>query len=94
MGYLLGATTRRTPATERDPREHAELSEAMRMLGGTGALRLLKAFFAIPPNPARLRDSIVALVEGIAVAWSSNKNSRGRMGSARHSESAEQVDVV
>jgi hypothetical protein len=38
------------------------------MLGKIGALRLLKAFNAIPKKPAGLRESIVQMVEGAATA--------------------------
>ena len=38
------------------------------MLGKIGALRLLKAFEAIPKKPAGLRESIVQMVEGAATA--------------------------
>jgi transcriptional regulator with XRE-family HTH domain len=86
--YLLGATKRRTPPPEPDPREQAELGEAMHMLGRTGAMRLLKAFLAIPPKPARLRDSIVALVESVAAVSPVNENPRQRRRSTKRSATA------
>jgi len=66
--YLLGATQRKAPATAPDPRERAKSSEAMRMLGRIGALRMLRAFASIPTKPPALRESIVQLVEGIAAS--------------------------
>ena len=66
--YLLGTSKQRTRAAERDDKEQAELSEAMRMLGRIGAVRLLKAFVAIPQKRARLRESILQVVEGAAAA--------------------------
>jgi len=76
--YLLSAGNQMTPGVQPSLKEQAELSEAMRMLGRSGALKLLKAFLAIPPDPARLRDSIVALVERVAAATPVNENPRQR----------------
>jgi transcriptional regulator with XRE-family HTH domain len=64
--YLLGANRRATPVAT-NPKEQAKFSEAIGMLGRIGALRLLKAFTAIPKNPPVLRESIVQMVEGAAV---------------------------
>ena len=66
--YLLGASRRAVPAAAVNPREQAKFSEAVGMLGRIGALRLLKAFTAIPKKPAGLRESIVQMVEGAAAA--------------------------
>jgi transcriptional regulator with XRE-family HTH domain len=65
--YLLGASHHKRSANI-DPRERAKSSEAMRMLGRIGALRLLKAFAAVPTKPPLLRESIVEMVEGVASA--------------------------
>jgi transcriptional regulator with XRE-family HTH domain len=65
--YLLGATGPKQTA-KHDPKHHAEQSEAMRMLGRSGALRLLKSFAALPAKPPKLRDSIVTMVERLAAA--------------------------
>jgi transcriptional regulator with XRE-family HTH domain len=65
--YLLGVNRRPAPATI-NPKEQAKYSEAVGMLGKIGALRLLKAFNAIPKKPAGLRESIVQMVEGAATA--------------------------
>jgi transcriptional regulator with XRE-family HTH domain len=76
--YLLGATGPK-PTAKSDPKEHAEQSEAMRMLGRSGALRLLKAFAALPAKPPKLRESIVTIVEGLAAARPvAGKVTRGR----------------
>jgi transcriptional regulator with XRE-family HTH domain len=81
--YLLGASNRK-PTAQPDPKEQAELSEAMQMLGRSGALRLLKAFAAIPSKPAKLRDGIVAMLEGLAAARPvAEKASRSRRSSRR-----------
>jgi transcriptional regulator with XRE-family HTH domain len=66
--YLLGGSRRtaRTPA--QSLKERAKVSEALRMLGRIGALRLLRAFAAIPVETPRLRESIVQIVEGAAAA--------------------------
>jgi transcriptional regulator with XRE-family HTH domain len=66
--YLLGADQRKTPLTAIDPRDRAKSSEAMRLLGRIGALRMLRAFASIPTKPPALRESIVQMVEGIAAS--------------------------
>ena len=67
--YLLGASRRAAPPTAAiNPKDQAKFSEAVGMLGKIGALRLLKAFAAIPKKPAGLRESIVHMVEGAATA--------------------------
>jgi transcriptional regulator with XRE-family HTH domain len=65
--YLLGASRRATPVAT-NPKEQAKFSEAVGMLGRIGALRLLRAFTAIPQKPPTLRESIVQMVEGAATA--------------------------
>ena len=66
--YLLGAKGRPAPTPAINPKDQARFSEAIGMLGKIGALRLLKAFSAIPKKPAGLRESIVNMVEGAATA--------------------------
>jgi transcriptional regulator with XRE-family HTH domain len=66
--YLLGANRRPAPTAPINPKDQAKFSEAVGMLGKIGALRLLKAFEAIPKKPVGLRESIVQMVEGAAVA--------------------------
>ena len=67
--YLLGANRRSAPtAAVINPKDQAKFSEAVGMLGKIGALRLLKAFNAIPKKPTGLRESIVHMVEGAATA--------------------------
>jgi transcriptional regulator with XRE-family HTH domain len=66
--YLLGANRRAAPSAPVNPKDQAKYSEAVGMLGKIGALRLLKAFNAIPKKPAGLRESIVHMVEGAASA--------------------------
>jgi transcriptional regulator with XRE-family HTH domain len=65
--YLLGANRRASPVAI-NPKEQAKFSEAVGMLGRIGALRLLRAFSAIPNKPPSLRESIVQMVEGAASA--------------------------
>jgi transcriptional regulator with XRE-family HTH domain len=77
--YLLGADRRATPVAT-NPKEQAKFSEAVGMLGRIGALRLLKAFSAIPKNPPALRESIVHMVEGAAAA---SKRQAGRNGARK-----------
>jgi transcriptional regulator with XRE-family HTH domain len=64
--YLLGASDRKRSAAAIDQVERAKSSEAMHMLGRIGAVRLLRAFNAIPTKPPKLRESIVTMVEGLA----------------------------
>jgi transcriptional regulator with XRE-family HTH domain len=66
--YLLGASRRPAPTAPINPKDQAKFSEAVGMLGKIGALRLLKAFEAIPKKPVGLRESIVQMVEGAATA--------------------------
>lgn len=66
--YLLGANRRAAPTAVINPKDQAKFSEAVGMLGKIGALRLLKAFAAIPKKPVGLRESIVQMVEGAATA--------------------------
>jgi|HubBroStandDraft_6_1064221.scaffolds.fasta_scaffold187888_3 transcriptional regulator with XRE-family HTH domain len=79
--YLLGASRRATPPVPHNPKEQAKFSEAVAMLGRIGALRLLKAFSAIPNKPPALRESIVLMVEGAAAA--SKRNGASARGGAR-----------
>lgn len=55
-------------------KNNADFTEALRMLGRIGALRLLKAFAAIPPNPVGLRENIVRVVEATAAAHARKTN--------------------
>jgi len=64
--YLLGGSRQAAPRAS--SKDEARLAEATRMLGGIGALRLLKAFLALPTRPPMLRDSILQVVEGTAAA--------------------------
>ena len=66
--YLLGGNRRAAPTAPVNPKDQAKFSEAVGMLGKIGALRLLKAFAAIPKKPAGLRESIVQMVEGASAA--------------------------
>jgi len=66
--YLLGASRRPVQPTVINAKDQAKFSEAVGMLGKIGALRLLKAFAAIPKKPTGLRESIVQMVEGAASA--------------------------
>jgi len=62
-------------------KDQAKFSEAVGMLGKIGALRLLKAFTAIPKKPVGLRESIVQMVEGAAAASArAPAKKRGRRG--------------
>jgi transcriptional regulator with XRE-family HTH domain len=74
--YLLGASGGKKPAAVADPGERAKASEVMRMLGRSGALRLLRAFVAIPTKPPALRESIVQMIEGVASAATSETRKR------------------
>jgi transcriptional regulator with XRE-family HTH domain len=70
--YLLGAS-RRPPPIRSNDKENAKISEGVRMLNRTGALRLLKAFNTLPKKPPRLRESIVEMVESTASAEQAKK---------------------
>jgi hypothetical protein len=48
------------------------------MLGRIGALRLLKAFAAVPTKPPLLRESIVEMVEGVASAEANKGRKRAK----------------
>jgi transcriptional regulator with XRE-family HTH domain len=66
VSYLLGADRHATPAAASSPKDQAKFAEAVAMLGRVGALRLLRAFAAIPDKPPELRESIVNIVEAAA----------------------------
>jgi transcriptional regulator with XRE-family HTH domain len=65
--YLLAGSRQATSANS-SKKDEAKLAEATRMLGRIGALRLLKAFLVLPTRPPDLRESILHLVEGTALA--------------------------
>jgi transcriptional regulator with XRE-family HTH domain len=65
--YLL-AGSRQATSAHSSKKDEAKLAEATRMLGRIGALRLLKAFLVLPTRPPHLRESILHLVEGTALA--------------------------
>src|ERR1700730_16699332 len=67
VSYLL-AGSRQAASARATHKDEAKLAEAIRMLGRIGALRLLKAFLALPNHPSQLRESILSLVEGTAAA--------------------------
>jgi transcriptional regulator with XRE-family HTH domain len=73
--YLL-AGSRQAARASSSNKEEAKLAEATRMLGRIGALRLLKAFLALPTRPPHLRESILRLVENTALAGQQKKTSR------------------
>jgi transcriptional regulator with XRE-family HTH domain len=77
--YLLGGTRRAAPAQPSIGGEDT-LAEAMRMLSDTEALRLLRAFNALPHRPTRLRFSIVDMVEATASAANVRNDTRRRSG--------------
>ena len=64
--YLLAGSRQAAPS--HSSRDEAKLAEATRMLGRIGAMRLIKAFLALPARPPHLRESILQLVEGTALA--------------------------
>jgi transcriptional regulator with XRE-family HTH domain len=66
--YLLSGSGQAAPAAASNAKTQAKLAEAVSMLGRIGALRLLKAFLAIPANSPGLRESIVHMIEGTAAA--------------------------
>ena len=76
--YESGANRRAAPSAPVNPKDQAKYSEAVGMLGKIGALRLLKAFNAIPKKPAGLRESIVHMVEGASAAARAPSAKRGR----------------
>jgi transcriptional regulator with XRE-family HTH domain len=71
VGYLLAGS--RQAATRASSKHEAKLAEATRMLGEIGALRLLKAFLALPTRPPRLRESVLNLIESTVAAAQSGK---------------------
>jgi transcriptional regulator with XRE-family HTH domain len=75
--YLLGGSSQAVPGRASDPKERARLADGLRMLGRIGALRLLKAFLALPTHPPQLRESILNIVEGTATAAQQKRVRRG-----------------
>jgi len=65
--YLLDGSKQAAGYKSRT-KDSAEYTAALEMLGRIGAVRLLKAFAAIPAKPASLRENIVRVVEGAAAA--------------------------
>lgn len=59
-------------------RATAHYSDALEMLGRIGAQRLLSAFATVPTKLARLRESIVRMVENTAAAPVRSKVQRNR----------------
>jgi transcriptional regulator with XRE-family HTH domain len=79
VSYLLAGS--RQAAARASTKDAAKLAEATRMLGGIGAMRLLKAFLASPP---RLQKSILNLAEDAAAA--AQLTTSGRNAGKRRSE--------
>jgi transcriptional regulator with XRE-family HTH domain len=65
--YLLDGSKQAAGLKSR-AKDSPTYTEALEMLGRIGAVRLLKAFAAVPAKPVSLRESIVRLVEGAAAA--------------------------
>lgn len=81
--FLLAGS--RQAATRASSRHEAKLAEATRMLGEIGALRLLKAFIALPARPPRLRESILNLIESTAGAAAQSGKSASSIRKAKRS---------
>ncbi|MBV8754703.1 MAG: helix-turn-helix transcriptional regulator [Hyphomicrobiales bacterium] len=81
--YLLGAARRAPVAAAVDPQRQAEFNKAVGMLGRVGALRLVRAFNALPERPARLRETIVQMVEATASAEQATRDGRSRRAGSR-----------
>jgi transcriptional regulator with XRE-family HTH domain len=64
--YLLGGGGLAAPAQASNSQGQAKRADAVRMLGLIGAMRLLRAFTALPTKPPNLRESIVEMVEKTA----------------------------
>jgi len=64
--YLLDGS--KQSGLKSSTKNKADYTAALGMLGRIGAVRLLKAFAAIPAKPASLRENIVRVVEGTAAA--------------------------
>jgi transcriptional regulator with XRE-family HTH domain len=65
--YFLAGARETAPARPSIGGE-GKLAQATRMLSDTGALRLLRAFNALPHSPQQLRGSIIQLVEATVLA--------------------------
>jgi transcriptional regulator with XRE-family HTH domain len=63
--YLLAGSKQ---AELKSSAKNTDYTKNLEMLGRIGAMRLLKAFAAIPAKPASLRENIVRVVEGTAAA--------------------------
>jgi transcriptional regulator with XRE-family HTH domain len=82
--YLLGGSKDALPNRAANAKEEARLAEATRMLGLIGAVRLLRAFSALPTTPTGLRESIVRMVEGsAAIVQTQTKQRSTRRGRLR-----------
>ena len=73
--YLLAGSRQAAPT--QSSRGEAKLAEATRMLGRIGALRLLRAFLALPARPPHLRESVLQLVESTALAAKQKETTAG-----------------
>jgi hypothetical protein len=58
--------------------KHTDYTKNLEMLGRIGAVRLMRAFAAIPAKPASLRENIVRVVEGTAAAAARGEEKRKR----------------
>jgi transcriptional regulator with XRE-family HTH domain len=58
--------------------KNTEYTKNLEMLGRVGAVRLLRAFAAIPTKPTSLRESVVRLVENTAAATAPGEGVRKR----------------
>jgi transcriptional regulator with XRE-family HTH domain len=57
---------------------NTDYTKNLEMLGRIGAVRLLRAFAAIPTKPASLRESVVRMVENTAAAAARGEGVRKR----------------
>jgi transcriptional regulator with XRE-family HTH domain len=62
---------------------NTDYTNKLEMLGRIGAVRLLRAFAAIPAKPASLRENIVRVVEGTAAAAAARGEARRKRGKRR-----------
>jgi transcriptional regulator with XRE-family HTH domain len=78
--YLLDGSKQ---AGDKSSAKNADYTKNLEMLGRIGAVRLLKAFAAIPANPASLRENIVRVVEGTAAAAAASGEGRRKRNKRR-----------
>jgi transcriptional regulator with XRE-family HTH domain len=75
--YLLDGS-KQAAGFKSNTKDSAKYTEALDIIGRIGAVRLVKAFAAIPEKPASLRESIIQVIEGTAAAAAAARGKQKR----------------